>query len=132
VKYLVAALALLLLAGNRLSAEDKPEKKPDRGTSRLDALAKTLDLTSEQKEKIKKIDDDFDAKEDPIEDKIRALRHEEHEAAHKVLSEEQHKKMHALLKAEMENEMQEIAGKLGLSRSTVTQMILAAKTPARP
>jgi DNA-binding NarL/FixJ family response regulator len=27
---------------------------------------------------------------------------------------------------------EEIAGKLGLSRSTVTQMILAAKTPARP
>jgi len=104
--------AFLLLAGS-VSADDK---KPARaGHDRLDALAEKLSLTSEQKAQLKKIDADFDKQEDPIEDQIRHLRHEEHEAAHKVLSEEQHKNMHDLLKAEMQKEMQEIAGKLGLT-----------------
>ena len=38
----------------------------------------------------------------------------------------------AVIYNEREISPEEIAGKLGLSRSTVTQMILAAKTPARP
>jgi len=109
----LGVFALLLLAGNWLCADDK--KPPAAGHDRLEALASKLGLSSEQKEKLKKIHDDFDKKEDPLEAQVRHLRHEEHEAAHKILTEEQRKKLPALMKAEMESELHDIAGKLSLT-----------------
>jgi len=110
--HLLGALAVLLLAGS-VSADDK--KPPRAGHDRLEALAKALSLTSEQKEQVKKIRDDFDKKEDPLEHQVRHLRHEEHEAVEKVLTAEQRKKVPAILKAEMEKDLHEIAGKLSLT-----------------
>jgi len=110
----VTALALLLLAGGaRLTAEQK--KGRATGHDRRGGLAGKLGLTSEQKEKLHKIDQEFDQKEDPLEDKIRELRHEEHQAVWKVLTPEQREKAPGVMREAMEKELREVGDRLGLS-----------------
>src|SRR5580704_5516565 len=98
-RFAVLAVAGLVLAANggRFLAGEKgePAKKHDH----LEKLAAKLKLSDKQKEEIRKIHTDFDAKADPLEHQIWALHHEEHEAMKKVLTTEQRAKAPAAIKA---------------------------------
>src|SRR5688572_24913581 len=101
----VPALAILLLAGGSwLTAADQPAAK---ARDWLETLGAKVGLSGEQKEKIRKIHADYDQKEDKLEAQIRELRHDEMEAAGKVLTDAQRAKARELLKAETEKALHE-------------------------
>jgi Spy/CpxP family protein refolding chaperone len=108
----LAVLAVIVLAagGGRFVA-DEPGKKHDH----LERLAAKLKLSDQQKEDIRKIHADFDARTDPIEHQLWVLRHEEREALKKVLTDEQRARMADTLKAMRDAELQKIAGELKLT-----------------
>jgi Spy/CpxP family protein refolding chaperone len=109
----VTALALLLLSGRTwLSAAEEPAT---RGHSRLDALAAKLNLTDDQKEKIKAIHADYDKKEDALRQQMGELRTQLHEALSKNLTESQRARVPEILKEERDKEFAKIAEELGLT-----------------
>jgi len=113
----VALATLALVAGVGLTADEPQAKQHARGQhagqghghhSRADALAKRLGLSDEQKQKIHKIHQEYDQKEDPIEHQIVALHHEEREAMGKVLTKEQREQARQLLREGMRKEFEKI------------------------
>jgi hypothetical protein len=108
----VAVLALAV-SGGRFLAQDKGQsgKKVDF----LERLVAKLKLEDTQKDALRKVETDYDAKADPIEDQIWALHHEEHEAMNKVLTPEQRARVPAFFKAVREQEMKRVAGELQLN-----------------
>ena len=78
----LALLVLMLWGGVTAGKETKRHH-------RMEALAAKLNLTDQQKEKLNKIEEEFDRKEQPIENQLWTLHHEEHEAMAKVLTKEQ-------------------------------------------
>lgn len=108
----VAVLALAV-SGGRFLAQDKGQsgKKVDY----LERLVAKLKLEDTQKDALRKVETDYDAKADPIEDQIWALHHEEHEAMNKVLTPEQRARVPAFFKAVREQEMKRVAGELQLN-----------------
>jgi len=117
VRFRLAVLAVAVLAlaagGGRFLAFEKAE--PAKKHDHLEWLAAKLKLDAKQKEDIRKIHADFDAKADPVEHQLWALRHEEHEAMKKVLTEAQRDKVAETLKAMRAQEIQKIATELKLS-----------------
>lgn len=112
----VLTVATLALAASvsRLAAEE-PQADTGKKHDRVEMLAKRLGLDEKQQEQIKKIREDYDKKTDPIEHKLWALHHEEHEAVHKVLTDDQRTKLAEGLKEMREKEFDTLATKLGLS-----------------
>lgn len=113
----VTAFAIVALAAGGRLAADEPAKTapPAKGHDRLDAMAAKLGLNDQQKEEIRKIHTDFDQKLSDAEHQVWTLHHDEREAMNKLLTDEQRAKMPMVLKAARDKELQEIAGKLGLT-----------------
>lgn len=113
----VTAFAIMALAvGGRLAADEPAKTEPPaKGHDRLDAMAAKLGLTDQQKNDIRTVHAEFDKKLSDAEHQVWTLHHEEREAMSKVLTDEQRTKMPMVLKAARDKELQEIAGKLGLT-----------------
>jgi Spy/CpxP family protein refolding chaperone len=109
---LTVALLALVVGVGQLTAEDAKETKQHH---RLDALATSLGLDAEQKEKIQKIHADFDAKEDPVEHELWKLHREERDAMSKVLTDEQRAKVPDAIKAEWHSMWEKVDAKLGVT-----------------
>jgi len=110
------AFTILTLASVYLLAAQPEQKQPaGKGTDRLDALARKLNLSDTQKEQVKKIYADFDKKADPLIRQLCTHRDEEWQALQKVLDEGQKAKLKEVLKAQGAKELQSIAQKLNLS-----------------
>ena len=108
----LALAGLILVAGlGRLSAEESRSKLPGR----LGMLADRLGLSEEQADKVKKIHQEFDEKEDPLEQKIASLHREEHQAMARVLTEEQRAKVPEAMKAAWQRVWARLDKKLGLT-----------------
>jgi hypothetical protein len=109
---IVGALALVLGAG-RLSAEEKggAASKSDH----LDRLAAKLKLDDKQKQAIRKIQDDYDAKADPVEHEFWTLVRGEFEDMKKVLTDAQRSQLPEIVKGIHEQEMQKFAKELQLN-----------------
>jgi len=109
IAFAVAGLALAANSG-RFFAEE-PAKKNEH----LEKLAAKLKLDDKQKEQIRTIHADFDAKADPVENQLWTLHHEEREAAHKVLTAEQRARAPEILKGLADQEFQKATAVLKLS-----------------
>lgn len=108
----VTALALTV-SGGRFLAQDKGES--GRKFDHLERMVAKLKLDDNQKQALRKIESDFDAKADPIEHQVWALHHEEHEAMKNVLTPEQRARVPAFFKSTHEQEMKKIANELQLN-----------------
>src|SRR5260370_12587515 len=102
----LTALMIVALASGRLLAAE-----PDR----LDALARELNLSDNQKQQVKQIYADFDRKANPLLRQLCTHREEEWQALQKVLNEGGRAKLNEVLKAQGAKELQSIAQKLNLS-----------------
>jgi Spy/CpxP family protein refolding chaperone len=112
----VTAFTILALAsGSLLSAQEKEKQSPSKGSDRLDALARKLNLSDTQKEQVKKIYADFDKKADPLIRQLCTHRDDEWQALQKVLNDGQKTKLKEVLKAQGAKELQSIAQQLNLS-----------------
>jgi len=107
---LLGSAILVLTAGTVVLAAEEPKHH-----SHLDALAAKLGLSADQKEKLHKIHTEFDSKEDPIESRLWALHHQEHEAISQVLTKEQREKVPQVMREQMHKAFEKVAGELGLS-----------------
>jgi Spy/CpxP family protein refolding chaperone len=107
----MAGLVLTVWTSRLLAEQGEPGKKHDH----LEKLAAKLKLDDKQKDAIRKIHAAFDATADPVEHKLWALHHEEHEAMRKVLTPEQREKAHELFKSLHEQEFQKASAALNLT-----------------
>jgi len=107
---LVVAGLALAASGDRFLAEE-PGKKHDH----LEKLAAKLKLDDKQKEEIRKIHADFEAKADPVEHQLWVLHHEEREAMQKVLTAAQRAQVPEALKGLADQEFQKATAELKLS-----------------
>jgi len=115
----LAFLSLFALAAtDRLAAEDEPKAK----TGMMDALAKRLGLSDEQKAKVEKICSDYDAKEDAIANRIWTSHHDQFQAMNKELTEEQRAKLPEAMRAARHNMWANFNRMLGLSRDQQERM----------
>jgi Spy/CpxP family protein refolding chaperone len=108
----VPAFTILALASGSLLPAQQP---PGKGSDRLDAVARKLNLSDKQKEQVKQIYADFDKKADPLIRKLCTQRGEEWQALQDVLDEAQRTKLKEVLKAQGAKELQSIAQNLNLS-----------------
>src|SRR5580658_4021510 len=104
-----AALALFLTAGTGSLTAD--EKKHDR----TEALAAKLGLSEPQKEEIRKICNDYEAKMEPIENQLWNAHRETRTEFRKLLTNEQRTKLPEVIKEERTRELKPVAAKLGLN-----------------
>src|SRR5580704_16895003 len=114
-RFAVLAVAGLVLAANggRFLAGEKgePAKKHDH----LERLAAKLKLDDKQKEEIRKIHTDFEAKADPVEHQLWVLHHEQREAMQKVLTAAQRAQAPQALKGLADQEFQKATAELNLN-----------------
>ena len=112
----VTAFTILALASGSVLPSQAEEKQPlGKGSDRLDALARKLNLSDAQKEKVKKVYADFDKKAAPLIRQLCTQRDEEWQALQNALDEGQREKLKEVLKAQAAKELQSIAQKLNLS-----------------
>lgn len=112
----VTALTILAVASGRPLAAETEQKQPaGKGSDRLEALARKLNLSDRQKQQVKQIHADFDKKADPLIRQLCKQRGEEWQALQNVLNEGQRAKLKEVLKAQGAKELQSIAQKLNLS-----------------
>jgi Spy/CpxP family protein refolding chaperone len=110
---LVAATLAMVASGGRFHAAEPGE--PITKHDHLERLAVKLKLDDKQKQEIRKIHAEFDAKADPVEHQLGVLHHEEHEAMKQVLTAEQRAKAPAALRLLADQEFQKAVTVLKLS-----------------
>lgn len=115
-RIVATAFAILALAAGagRLSAEERKKTESTR-PDRLEALATKLGLDTRQKDEVRKIQNDFDKKADPLEQQLWTLHRDECAAMQKTLTAEQRAKLPDAVKAMWENELQKVAPQLRLT-----------------
>jgi Spy/CpxP family protein refolding chaperone len=114
-RFALLSVAVLALAasGGRFLADTKDEPVPKH--DHLERLAVKLKLDEKQKEAIRKIHAEYDAKADPVEHQIWALHHQEHQAMHKVLTETQRAMVPEAMKGLADQEFQKASAGLKLT-----------------
>jgi hypothetical protein len=120
--YALAALTLALTAGTSTVMAD--EKKNDR----TEALAAKLGLNEQQKEEIRKVFTDFEAKMEPIESQLWTAHREARAEISKMLTDEQRAKLPEVIRTERTRELQTVAAKLGLNDEQRAQVEITLKS----
>ncbi|MDX1931296.1 MAG: hypothetical protein SFU56_01700 [Capsulimonadales bacterium] len=113
VKALAAALISLIAVGTAQAQDQDANRKPGRAGQRQNGMArlmKQLDLTTEQKEKIKKIQDATKAKVQPIRDN-KSLTEEQKKDQLKAISKDSMKQILEVLTPEQKAKLQELRSK---------------------
>jgi hypothetical protein len=114
-RFAVTAFTILALTfPGVIRAQAREEQQGEKGTNRLDALARKLNLSERQKQQLEQIYADFDRKANPLIRQLCTHRDEEWQRLQNVLSEEQRAKLKEVLKAQGAKELQSIADKLNL------------------
>jgi Spy/CpxP family protein refolding chaperone len=109
---LAFTLFAVLLAGG-VYADEAASKAKEHCI--LNAIAKKLGLSDQQRDQFRKIHDEFEAKAQPIQNELWKLRHEQHQAMKQVLTEQQRAELPNVIKMEMGNKLREIGDKLALT-----------------
>jgi len=115
----IAGLTVVILAfviGGRLLAEEK--KAAPSGDKRFDPtefIGDKLGLNDRQREEIRKLHKEFEAKTDPLIEQLWTARHEECEQMKSVLTEAQRARLPEAIRAEVNNEFQKVAARLDLN-----------------
>ena len=110
-----AVVVLALMVGGRLLGEEKKARAEGKRFDLCNYIGDKLGLDEKQKEEIRKIRKDFEAKTDPLIDQLWTLHHEECEAMKKALTDEQCARLPAVLRAEKNKEFQKITSRLELN-----------------
>jgi len=112
---LTAFTILALVSGSLLLAREEEKKPADKGSDRLEALAKKLNLSDQQKQQVKQLDTDFDKKGAPLLQQLCTQGHDKWLAVRNVFTEEQRAKLPEVLKTQAAKELQSVVQKLNLS-----------------
>jgi Spy/CpxP family protein refolding chaperone len=112
----ITAFTILALASGSVLPAQAEEKQPvGKESDRLDALARKLNLSDQQKQQVKQVYADFDRKADPLLRQLVKHREQEWQGLQNALNKEQKAKLMEVLKAQGAKELQSIAQKLNLS-----------------
>jgi hypothetical protein len=107
----VTAFVVLALASGYVL----PVQAQEGNAFSLDAVARKLNLSDQQKQQLEQIYADFDRKAEPLIRKLCKQRDEEWQGLQNVLSEDQRTKLKEVLKAQAAKELQSVAQALNLS-----------------
>jgi len=81
-----------------LREEFRDFRDPEKRREHLKAIGDELGLSAEQKDKMKQLHEEYDAKAKPLVEELHQVRHEEHEAVDKILTADQRTKLEELRK----------------------------------